>query len=96
MIKSLRKRFIFAAMASTFGVLFVIMSILNVANYVRMVSRADDTLDELADNNGQFDSRDFMKELMPDHKDGQLPSNSGESDGNAVTKQDESENIQPP
>ena len=43
MIKSLRKRFIFAAMASTFGVLFVIMSILNVANYVRMVSRADDT-----------------------------------------------------
>ena len=37
-----------------------------------------------------------MKELMPDHKDGQLPSNSGESDGNAVTKQDESENIQPP
>lgn len=96
MIKSLRKRFIFAAMASTFGVLFVIMSILNVANYVRMVSRADDTLDELAENNGQFDSRDFMKELMPDHKDGQLPSNSGESDGNAVTKQDESENIQPP
>lgn len=96
MIKNLRKRFIFAAMASTFGVLFVIMSILNVANYVRMVSRADDTLDELADNNGQFDSRDFMKELMPDHKDGQLPSNSGESDGNAVTKQDESENIQPP
>ncbi len=91
MIKNLRKRFIFAAMASTFGVLFVIMSILNVANYVRMVSRADDTLDELADNNGQFDSRDFMKELMPDHKDGQLPSNSGESDGNAVTKQDESE-----
>ena len=31
MIKNLRKRFIFAAMASTFGVLFVIMSILNVA-----------------------------------------------------------------
>ena len=44
MIKNLRKRFIFAAMASTFGVLFVIMSILNIANYARMVSRADDTL----------------------------------------------------
>ena len=76
MIKSLRKRFIFAAMASTFGVLFVIMSILNVANYVRMVSRADDTLDELAENNGQFDSRDFMKELLLNHKDRQLPTNS--------------------
>lgn len=96
MIKNLRKRFIFAAMASTFGVLFVIMSILNVANYVRMVSRADDTLEELADNNGQFDSRDFMKELMPDHKDGKLPSNSGESDENVTANQDGSENIQPP
>lgn len=96
MIKNLRKRFIFAAMASTFGVLFVIMSILNVANYVRMVSRADDTLSELADNNGQFDSRDFMKELVPEHMDGQLPSNSGESDENAVATQDGSENTQPP
>lgn len=96
MIKNLRKRFIFAAMASTLGVLFVIMSILNVANYVRMVSRADDTLEELADNNGQFDSKDFMKELMPDHKDGQLPSNSGESDENVTANQDGSENIQPP
>lgn len=96
MIKNLRKRFIFAAMASTFGVLFVIMSILNVANYVRMVSRADDTLEELADNNGQFDSKDFMKKLMPDHKDGQLPSNSGESDENVTANQDGSENIQPP
>ena len=48
MIKNLRKRFIFAAMASTFGVLFVIMSILNIANYARMVSRADDTLSELS------------------------------------------------
>ena len=88
MIKNLRKRFIFAAMASTFGVLFVIMSILNVANYVRVVSRADDTLEELADNNGQFDSRDFMKELMPDNMDGQSPSNLGEEDENVVTNQD--------
>lgn len=61
MIKNLRKRFIFAAMASTFGVLFVIMSVLNIANYARFVSRADDTLTELADNDGQFDSRDFLK-----------------------------------
>ena len=96
MIKNLRKRFIFAAMASTFGVLFVIMSILNVANYVRMVSRADDTLEELADNNGQFDSRDFMKELMPDHKDRQLSPNSGESDENVAVNQNGSENTPPP
>lgn len=61
MIKNLRKRFIFAAMASTFGVLLVIMSILNVANYYRMVSRADETLTELGVNNGKFDSGDFVK-----------------------------------
>ena len=73
MIKNLRKRFIFAAMASTFGVLFVIMSILNIANYARMVSRADDTLSELVDNNGQFDSRDFLKEKFKTAVDPQPP-----------------------
>lgn len=73
MIKNLRKRFIFAAMASTFGVLFVIMSILNIANYARMVSRADDTLIELVDNNGQFDSRDFLKEKVKTNADSQPP-----------------------
>lgn len=71
MIKNLRKRFIFAAMASTFGVLFVIMSILNIANYARMVSRADDTLSELVDNNGQFDRRDFLKEKVKTNADSQ-------------------------
>lgn len=73
MIKNLRKRFIFAAMASTFGVLFVIMSILNVANYARMVSRADDTLSELVGNNGQFDRRDFLKEKVKTNADSQPP-----------------------
>lgn len=62
MIKNLRKKFIFAAMASTFGVLLVIMSILNIANYARMISRADDTLTELAEHGGQFDSSDFLKD----------------------------------
>lgn len=73
MIKNLRKRFIFAAMASTFGVLFVIMSILNIANYARMVSRADDTLSELVDNNGQFDRKDFLKEKVKTNADSQPP-----------------------
>ena len=95
MIKNLRKRFIFAAMASTFGVLFIIMSILNVANYARMVSRADDTLAELAENNGQFDSRDFMKDKIPDNIDGQLP-DVGDLSENKDSDQNESENIQPP
>ena len=72
MIKNLRKRFIFAAMTSTFGVLFVIMSILNIANYARMVTRADETLSELADNNGQFDSRDFMGAKFKADADGQI------------------------
>ncbi len=73
MIKNLRKRFIFAAMASTFGVLFVIMSILNIANYARIVSRADDTLSELVGNNGQFDRRDFLKEKVKTNADSQPP-----------------------
>ena len=71
MITDLRKRFIFAAMSSTFGVLFVIMSILNIANYSRMVSRADETLAELAKNDGEFDSREFER-IPPDNGDSQV------------------------
>mgnify|MGYP001778786640 FL=1 len=71
MITNLRKRFIFAAMVSTFGVLFVIMSILNIANYSRMVSRADETLAELAKNGGEFDSREFER-IPPDNGDSQV------------------------
>lgn len=95
MIKNLRKRFIFAAMASTFGVLFVIMSILNVANYARMVSRADDTLTELAENNGQFDSRDFMKDKKFSDIEGQMPK-TGDLSENTDSDQNQSGNIQPP
>ena len=58
-------------MASTFGVLFVIMSILNIANYSRMVSRADETLTELGENGGKFDSKDFAK-IPFDENDGQM------------------------
>ncbi len=95
MIKNIRKRFIFAAMASTFGVLFVIMSILNVANYARMVSRADDTLTELAENDGQFDSGDFMKDKKPSYIEGQMPK-TGDLSENTDSDQNQSGNIQPP
>lgn len=102
MIKNLRKRFIFAAMTSTFGVLFVIMSILNIANYSRIVSRADETLSELADNNGEFDSRDFMKRKFKAGADGQITDDGGADDlvadiqGSTDNSVDRSGNSQPP
>lgn len=102
MIKNLRKRFIFAAMTSTFGVLFVIMSILNIANYSRIVSRADETLSELADNNGEFDSRDFMKRKFKAGTDGQITDDGGADDpvadiqGSTDNSVDRAGNSQPP
>ena len=102
MIKNLRKRFIFAAMTSTFGVLFVIMSILNIANYSRIVSRADETLSELADNNGEFDSRNFMNRKFKAGADGQITDDGGADDpvadiqGSTDNSVDRSGNSQPP
>lgn len=62
MIKKLRKRFIVASMLSLFIVLAVIMSIVSFISYKRIVRRADETLDILADNNGRFPSGSYMEE----------------------------------
>lgn len=62
MIKKLRKRFIVASMLSLFTVLAVIMSIVSFISYKRIVKRADETLDILADNNGRFPSGSYMEE----------------------------------
>lgn len=102
MIKNLRRKFIFAAMASTFGVLVVIMSILNIANYHKLVSNADVTLTELAESNGRFDTDKFMP---PDDKDleeleaketgetnaadGQTPALANDKDGQKPDKPDD-------
>lgn len=57
MITSLRKKFILAAMLSTFVVLAVIMGAVNILNYQRIVKRADDLIDYLAENDGVFEAR---------------------------------------
>lgn len=67
MIKSLRKRFIMVAMCSIFLVLAVIMGIVNIVNYYRMINRADNMTEMLAENDGRFAGAfgdDFGKRKM--------------------------------
>lgn len=54
MIKELQKKFITVAMCSTFAVLFVIVGILNAANFYRIIKDSDRLLDMLAENDGRF------------------------------------------
>lgn len=65
MIKSLRKKFVIVAMCSTFAVLAALMGIVNIANYRRVLDRADKMTQLLAENGGEFenppmDNRDFV------------------------------------
>lgn len=54
MIKGLRKKFVIVAMSSTIVVLTIIMGIMNISNYLRMVEKADRTLELLVANGGKF------------------------------------------
>ena len=54
MIKGLRRKFIIVAMCSTFVVLAAIMGIVNIANYRKIMDRADRTTALLAENGGSF------------------------------------------
>lgn len=54
MIKRLRIKLIAVSMLSLFVVLSVIMGVLNVLSYTNVVTKADETLYILADNNGNF------------------------------------------
>lgn len=70
MIRSLRKKFIFVAMLSTFVVLVSIMGTLNVVNYLRMEERADGMTALLAQNDGKFpgDFLNMEREIEPEAK----------------------------
>lgn len=54
MIKSLRKKFVLVAMLSTFAVLAAIMGTVNVFQYMRVLNRADNMTELLAQNDGKF------------------------------------------
>lgn len=77
MIGNLRKKFILVAMCSTFVVLFSIMGVVNVANYVKIVNRADSLTEMIGENNGQVppwmseDGKEKQKELkeIPKHRE---------------------------
>ncbi|MGN1052665.1 MAG: two-component sensor histidine kinase, partial [Candidatus Scatosoma sp.] len=54
MIKKLRIKFIIVAMLATAFVLFTIIAIINIRNYVNIVDTADQTLSFLVEGGGRF------------------------------------------
>lgn len=61
MIKQLRRNFIIVAMSSMFAVLAVIVSALNITNYVNIVEEADAILEILAENDARFPTDAFAE-----------------------------------
>ena len=59
MINKLRKQFILVTMISSISVLTIIISALNIFNYVSVIKRNDDILHILSDNEGNF-PEEFM------------------------------------
>ena len=60
MINKLRKQFILVTMISSISVLTIIISALNIFNYVSVIKRNDDILHILSENEGRFPD-EFMK-----------------------------------
>ncbi|MGN1062457.1 MAG: two-component sensor histidine kinase, partial [Candidatus Scatosoma sp.] len=54
MIKKLRIKFIIVAMVATAFVLFTVIGIVNIRNYVNIVDNADETLSLLVEGDGRF------------------------------------------
>jgi len=78
MIRKLRRKFIFAAMLSTFLVLFSIIGLVNIFNYQNVVGEADRTLEILSSEKG----REIFREEMVPHtglNEADLPEEAGES-----------------
>ncbi|MFQ9516583.1 MAG: sensor histidine kinase [Eubacterium sp.] len=71
MIKNLRKKFIIVAMCSTFVVLTAIMGVVNIANYSKIIQRADRMTELLAENDGSFEKKnnEEFKEPGEDKKE---------------------------
>lgn len=63
MIKQLQKTFVLAAMLSLALVLAVIIGGSSIMNYCAIISQADETLAELAENNGKF-SKNSIEEYL--------------------------------
>ena len=79
MVKKIRNKFIKIAMLSMILVLFGLISIINIVNYSQIITEADNTLNLLAENNGDF----------PDmhHVLGPNDNNSRQNNASGVTSQ---------
>lgn len=87
MIRKLRKKFILSAMLAVVLVLFVLVGAINVLNYRKIVTDADQVLNILADNNGSF------PDAIPGSPDPEAAKNNAstaatEDTGNDVTTAD--------
>lgn len=71
MIKKLRRKFILVTMLSVFCVLAIIMTAINVINYTKISSYADNVLNVLYENDGQFSLPDNT--VQPHNEQSQPP-----------------------
>ena len=62
MIKRLRRKFIAIAMVSVIAVLAVIMTAINIANFVSIDSNAQERIEILSENGGKFEEKPFQRE----------------------------------
>ena len=72
MIRTLRRKFIAAAIVAVFLVLFLLIGSINVLNYRSLVTQADRTLQILSENRGSFPRQMFREQDRP--ADPELPS----------------------
>lgn len=70
MIRSLRKKFVFVAMFSTFAVLFVIVAAIQVINYEKVVRQADHLLKIIEDNHGEIPKDNSGQHFPEDKRNG--------------------------
>ena len=61
MIKRLRRKFIAIAMVSVIAVLAVIMTAINIANFVSIDSNAQERIEILSENGGKFEEKPFLR-----------------------------------
>ncbi|WP_051638483.1 sensor histidine kinase [Butyrivibrio sp. NC2002] len=73
MVKKLRRKFVITAMLSLLVILVVLLSVINISNYVQIKNSADETLQLLADNDGFFPEMMKNPRKMDDAKDGETP-----------------------
>lgn len=81
MVKTLRRKFIAITMISVTAVFLIIMGVINIVNYSNVYSNANDKMDILAENNGEFPKIDEGSNV-PNSNDFSMPENNVTMEGN--------------